>query len=119
MHGVLSGTDRDQTWLLWLYAVTVGDGCRRGGSCGSEAETDARRSDSGSATAGGAVLAVLGLAAVPQQASTPTASSRVGNAIPELAGDLERNDRGQRIRHRLDPGHGELGATFRIDLLTG
>ena len=23
VHGILSGTDRDESWLLWLYALTV------------------------------------------------------------------------------------------------
>lgn len=115
-HGALSGTDRNQTWLLWLYAVTVGAvacaaAVRFGGG------NRPRRLGFGLATAGGAVLAMLALSAVPQQASTPTASSRVGNAIPELSGDLSGTiaDNGSGIVSIR--GTVSSAATFRIDLL--
>ena len=57
----MAGTDRDQTWLKWLYALTVAAvviaaALRFGRAPG------ARRYGIGIALAGGALLAVLGLA---------------------------------------------------------
>ena len=84
---------------------------------GSEAETDLGGSDSGWQPRAGPSLAVLALAAVPQQASTPTASSRVDDAIPELSGDLSGTiaDGGSGIVSIR--GTVSSAAIFRIDLL--
>ena len=65
IHGILSGTDRDQMWLLWLYAVTVAAvACAAALRFGRP--PGGGRLVVGLAAAGGALAVVLGLAAVPQ-----------------------------------------------------
>ena len=68
VHGILSGTDRSQTWLLAVYATTValvaGAAVLRFGRAPTP-----RRLATGLAVAAGAGVVVLGLSAVPQQAS--------------------------------------------------
>ncbi len=88
-HGILAGTDRDQTWLLWLYAVTValvtGAGAVRFGRAPA-----ARRLGLALGVVCGALAAVLGLSALPQassrSASAPKSVART--AIPQLDGNL-------------------------------
>jgi sulfoxide reductase heme-binding subunit YedZ len=118
LHGILGGTDRDQTWLLALYAVTVAAVAgatmvRFGRGSG------ARRLGLGLAAAGGALAALLGLAAVPQQASSSTNTKRVTSTIPEITGDLSGriDDDGSGIVSIR--GTTAARAAFRIDLLTG
>jgi sulfoxide reductase heme-binding subunit YedZ len=118
VHGILSGTDRDQTWLLWLYALTVAAVAvaavlRFGRAPG------VRRFGVGLAAACGALVAVLGLAALPQPASSSASSKRSAVAIPEINGDLagtiDNNGSGiVSIR-----GTAATTSEFRIDLLTG
>jgi hypothetical protein len=116
-HGILSGTDRAQTWLLALYAATVASvavaaALRFGRAPG------ARRLALGLAAAGGALATVLGLAAVPQ-ASSSTRAKRVAVAIPQIAGELTGSidDNGSGVVSIR--GTAAARAAFRIDLLTG
>jgi len=117
-HGILSGTDRDQTWLLWLYAVTVAAvagamALRFGRAPG------ARRLGLGLAATGGAIAAVIGLAAVPQQAPRSTHPKRAVAAIPDIAGTLNGriDDNGSGIVSIL--GTVSSSTAFRIDLING
>ena len=116
-HGILSGTDRQQTWLLVLYGVTVaivvGAATLRFGRA-----PGARRLGYGLAVAGGALVVMLGLAAVPQQASTSTKPTRTTVALPELDGDLTGtiDDSGNGIVSIR--GTAAATSAFRIDLLT-
>jgi len=119
VHGILSGTDRDQTWLLTLYAATVGlvvgsSVLRFGRARGT------RRLGLSLAVASGALAAALGLglASLPQQASGSTREKRSDTSIPELAGPLRGTivDNGSGIVSIR--GTARSGA-FRIDLLTG
>lgn len=116
VHGILSGTDRDQSWLLWIYAVTVaavaGSAALRFGR-----SPGARRYAAGLAVAGGGLVVALGLAAVPQHASTAKgAVSTAAASVPELNGELTGT---------IDSSDSEIvsikgtaaSATFRIDLL--
>lgn len=118
VHGILSGTDRDQTWLLWLYALTVaavaGAAALRFGRA-----PGASRFGLGLAVAGGALAAVIGLAALPQQTSSSTPAKRAAVSIPEingvLSGTIDNTGSGVvSIR-----GTAAATSAFRIDLLTG
>ena len=120
VHGILSGTDRHQTWLLLLYAVTValviGAGTLRFGRAPAP-----RRLGTGLVAAGCALAAVLGLSALPQHASPPKQSpARTVVAIPELRGSLSgtiEQDSGSGIVSIR--GTAASRSAFRIDLLTG
>ena len=119
VHGILSGTDRHQTWLLVLYAVTVASVAGAVALRFGRAPT-AHRLGYGIATAGGALLAVLGLAALPQQASSstsPTAATAATAPAPELSGDLTGtiDDSGSGI---LSISGTAATSAFRIDVLT-
>jgi len=118
IHGILSGSDRDQTWLLGLYALTValvaGAAALRFGRA-----PGARRLRLGLVTTGGAVAAVLVLAALPQQASHSAQPKRAAVAIPEITGNLSGtiDDNGSDILSIR--GTAASASAFRIDLLTG
>jgi sulfoxide reductase heme-binding subunit YedZ len=118
VHGILSGTDRDQTWLLWLYALTVatvaGAAALRFGRA-----PGARRFGVGVAVAGGALAAVLGLAALPQQASSSTKATRAAVAIPEIKGDLSGTIDNNGSGIVSISGTAASTSAFRIDLLAG
>jgi len=119
VHGILSGTDRHQTWLLALYAVTVtlvvGAGALRFGRAPAP-----RRLRTGLAVAGCALAVVLGLSALPQHASPSKSPARTVVAIPELRGTLSgtiEQDTGSGIVSIR--GTAASRSVFRIDLLTG
>jgi hypothetical protein len=116
VHGILSGTDRDQVWLLWLYALSVaavaGSGALRFGR-----SPGAKRYVAALAATGGAAVAVLGLSRVPQPASsTKTTTRATAVALPSLRGTLsgtiESND-----SEIVSISGSAASATFRIDLL--
>ena len=120
-HGILSGTDRGQAWLLAVYATTValvaGAAVLRFGRAATP-----QRVATGLAVAVGAGVVVLGLSAVPQQASSSKASTsgrRRSDTVPDLNGALTGT---------IDQGDGSgivsisgtaASRSFRIDLLTG
>ena len=119
-HGILSGTDRGQVWLLAVYATTValvaGAAILRFGRAATP-----QRVATGLAVAVGAGVAVFGLSAVPQQAAGSKASTSVAaaNTVPDLNGALTGT---------IDQGDGSgivsisgtaASRSFRIDLLTG
>lgn len=116
VHGVLGGTDRDQQWLAWIYAFAVAAvaglaAMRFGRSPG------AKRYTAGLAAAGGGLVVALGLAAVPQHASTARgAVSEATVSVPELNGELtgtiNRSD-----AEVVSINGSAASATFRIDLL--
>ena len=118
VHGILAGTDRDQAWLVWLYALTValvaGAGAVRFGRKAAPSRLGVTLG-----AAGGALVAVLALAAVPQQASTSKGSPRSAVAVPNLRGSLSgtiQNDGTGIVSIR---GTAVSSSAFRIDLLTG
>ena len=120
VHGILSGTDRDQTWLLWLYARDRRGRRRRRGA----ALRTCTRGESGSAPAWRRRAArSLPCSGSQQCRSRLRARERGGDAptcaIPELSGDLTGTIDRQRLGDRLDQRHSVGPATFRIDLLTG
>jgi hypothetical protein len=119
-HGILSGTDRGQAWLLAVYATTValvaGAAVLRFGRAATP-----QRLATGLAVAVGAGVVMLGLSIVPQQASSSKASSPVvaSTTVPDLNGTLTGT---------IDQGEGSgivsisgtaASQAFRIDLLTG
>jgi sulfoxide reductase heme-binding subunit YedZ len=117
-HGILSGTDRHQTWLLVLYGVTVAAvvvsaALRFGRAPG------ARRLGYGLATAGGALVVVLGLAALPQQASTSATPKHTAVVLPELNGKMTGTIDDTREGIVSISGTAASRSAFRIDLLTG
>ncbi len=119
VHGILSGTDRQQTWLLVLYGVTVaavaGAAALRFGRAPAP-----RRLRAGLAAAGCALAAVLGLAALPQAASPSKSQARAVVALPEIQGSLSgkiEQDNGSGIVSIR--GTAAARSAFRIDLLTG
>ena len=98
VHGILSGTDRSQTWLLAVYATTValvaGAAVLRFGRAATP-----RRVATGLAVAAGAGIVVLGLSALPQQASSvedlhrPSPRRRPFPISAErLTGTIDRSD---------------------------
>jgi sulfoxide reductase heme-binding subunit YedZ len=118
VHGILAGTDRDQTWLVWLYALTValvaGAAALRFGRSAAP-----RRVGVTLGVAGASLALVLGLATLPQQVSRSKVSARSAVAVPELKGSLNgtiENDRSGILSVR---GTAARSAAFRIDLLTG
>ena len=119
-HGILSGTDRGQVWLLAVYATTValvaGAAILRFGRAATP-----QRVATGLAVAVGAGVVVFGLSAVPQQAASSKAptSAAAANMVPDLNGALTGT---------IDQGDGSgivsisgtaASRSFRIDLLTG
>jgi hypothetical protein len=119
VHGILSGTDRGQTWLLVLYGATVAAVAGAAALRFVRAPA-ARRLGYGLAAASGAVVVAFALAALPQQASTSAAAApkRAAVALPELNGDLtgtidNSGDGIVSIR-----GTAAATSAFRIDLLT-
>lgn len=117
VHGVLSGTDRDQTWLLLLYTATVAVVAvalvlRFGRASGL------RRAGFGIAAVTGALVSVLGLASVQQPSSSKSQKGRPVVA-PEIAGKLAGRieDNGSGIVSIN--GTAGTGTSFRVDLLQG
>lgn len=117
-HGILGGTDRSEPWLLLLYGTTVAVvagamALRFGRAAG------ARRIGVALAAGGGALAVVLGLATVPQQASSSTSATGGRGSTPRLAGDLSGRitDNGSGIVSIS--GSATSSGAFRIDLLTG
>jgi sulfoxide reductase heme-binding subunit YedZ len=88
VHGILSGTDRDQAWLMWIYASTVA------AVIGSAAlrfsrSPGARRYVVGLTFAVGGVVLALALSAIPQRASSAEGSETAAAAlVPEIRGAL-------------------------------
>ena len=121
VHGILSGTDRSETWLLAVYATTVamvaGAAVLRFGS-----EPTPRRLASGLAVGAAACALVLGLSALPQQASTPKPSSTTATvaSIPDIngaiTGTIDQSDGSGIVSIS---GTAASQSSFRIDLLTG
>ncbi len=117
VHGILSGTDRQQTWLLVLYGLAVaavaGAAVLRFGRA-----PNARRLGQGLVAAGAALAVVLELSALSQQASPPKQVARAAEPVPEIKGDLsgkiERSDSGI----LSISGTAASNSAFRIDLLT-
>ncbi len=114
-HGILSGSDRDQMWLQWLYAAAVAlvagaATLRFGRSAGASGY------GKGIAVAGASFLAILGLAAVPQpspkSASTATPAADVPAIDATLQGTIESG--GSSV---LTISGSAGTASFRIDLL--
>jgi len=119
VHGILSGTDRSEGWLLAVYATTValvaGAAVLRFGRAPTP-----RRLATGLAVAVGAGVVLLGLSAIPQQASSSKTSSTTvaATAVPDLDGALTGT---------IGPGDGSgivsisgtaaSQSAFRIDLL--
>jgi len=120
VHGILSGTDRSQTWLLAVYATTValvtGAAVLRFGRASTP-----RRLGTGLAVAAGACALVLGLSSLPQQASKSKTSTKVAVAVvPDLNGALTGTiDQGEDSGIVSISGTAAAQSSFRIDLLTG
>jgi len=117
-HGILAGTDRDQAWLVTIYAIAVGlvagaSALRFGSAPGG------RRVAVSLGVAAGASAAVLGLSSVPQQASrTSSATRAASDSLPKLNGGLSgtiENDGSGVVSIK---GTAASGSAFRIDLLT-
>jgi len=122
VHGILSGTDRSQTWLLVVYATSVALVAGAAALRFGRAPTP-RRLGIGLAVAGGAAVVVLGLAALPQQKSPSKSATRAAAtvaAVPELNGSLsgtiEQDNSSGIVSIR---GTAASRSAFRIDLLTG
>jgi sulfoxide reductase heme-binding subunit YedZ len=115
VHGVLAGTDRDQTWLILLYALTVAAVAASAALRFGRAP-EAQRLGIGLVAGGAALVLVLGLAVLPQHASH---SKRTAVAVPELSGALRGTiaDNGTGIVSIR--GTADVKNAFRIDLLTG
>jgi sulfoxide reductase heme-binding subunit YedZ len=116
VHGILSGTDRGTTWLEWLYggavALVAGAMALRFGRAAG-----VRRIGLGVATGAAAAAVVLGLATVPQRASSSATPKRPVAAVPQIAGALSGtitngNDGIVTVEGTT------LSSAFRIDLLT-
>ena len=122
VHGILSGTDRSQTWLLAVYATTValvaGAAVLRFGRAATP-----RRVATGLAVAAGAGIVVLGLSALPQQApasKTSTNAAATTTTVPDLSGSLTGTiDRSEGSSIVSISGTAASQSAFRIDLLTG
>jgi sulfoxide reductase heme-binding subunit YedZ len=117
-HGILAGTDRHQTWLLWLYALTValvaGSAALRFGRGAGP-----RRLGVTLGVAGGALVTVLALAALPQPASSSKGTARSAVAVPELDGKLSGRIENAGSGILSIRGTAAASSAFRIDLLTG
>lgn len=120
VHGILSGTDRGETWLLAVYATTValvaGAAVLRFGRASTP-----RRLGNGLAVAAGACIVVLGLSALPQQASTsnPASSAVTVASVPDLSGTLTGTIDRDDSNIVSITGTAASRSSFRIDLLTG
>ncbi len=121
VHGILSGTDRSQTWLVAVYATTValvaGAAVLRFGRAPTP-----RRLGTGLAVAAGACVVVLGLSALPQQASKSKSTSTAATAapVPDVHGALTGTiDQGDGSGIVSISGTAASRSAFRIDLLTG
>ena len=120
VHGILSGTDRSQTWLLAVYATTValvaGAAVLRFGRAPTP-----RRLATGLAVAAGAAVVVLGLSAVPQQASKSKTSTKTVAARPSPISTALSPARSTRVTARASSRSAAppRRRSFRIDLLTG
>ena len=114
-HGILSGTDRAEAWLLGIYGASVAAVVVAMVLRFSRAPA-ARRVGWGLAAAGGALATVLGLAVVPQQRSSARQTDALA-AIPEISGDLTGriDDDGTGIVSIS--GTAASRSAFRIDLL--
>jgi sulfoxide reductase heme-binding subunit YedZ len=117
VHGIMAGTDRDQTWLVWLYALTValvaGAAALRFGRSAAP-----RRFGVTLGVAAASLAVVLGLAALPQQASRSKTSTRSVVAVPELKGSLSGTIESGSSGILSIRGTAARAAAFRIDLLT-
>ena len=117
VHGIMAGTDRDQTWLVWLYALTValvaGAAALRFGRGAAP-----RRFGVTLGIAGASLAIVLGLAALPQQSSRTKTSTRSAVAVPELKGSLNGTIESGSSGILSIRGTAAQAAAFRIDLLT-
>jgi methionine sulfoxide reductase heme-binding subunit len=117
VHGILAGTDRDQAWLIALYAVTVALVTGAGGwRFGRNAAP--RRAGTAVAGAACALVAVLVLAALPQAASRSGAAAKTAVAVPELNGSLNGTIDQSNAGILSISGTAAAGSAFRIDLLT-
>ena len=121
VHGILSGTDRSQTWLLAVYATTValvaGAAVLRFGRAATP-----RRVATGLAVAAGAGIVVLGLSALPSRHRASKTSTTVAAAttVPDLSGTLDGTiDRSDGSSIVSISGTAASQSAFRIDLLTG
>jgi hypothetical protein len=116
-HGILAGTDRDQAWLIALYAVTVALVAGAGGwRFGRNAAP--RRARTALAGAACALVAVLVLAALPQAASRSRVAATTAVAVPELNGSLNGTIDQSNAGILSISGTAAAGSAFRIDLLT-
>ena len=115
VHGILSGSDRDQMWLQWLYATAVASvagaaALRFGRSAG------AGRYGKGAVVAGASFVAILGLALVPQQSPGPPSTTTTAVEVPAIDATLQ--GRIESAGSEILTISGSAGtAAFRIDLL--
>lgn len=120
VHGILSGSDRAQTWLLVLYGATVAlvavaMTLRFGRSAAPQ------RLGVALAVGAGALALVLGLSSLPQQKS-PSKNKAVVVAVaaPQLNGNLTGTIRQDDASGIVSiSGTAASHSAFRIDLLTG
>ena len=120
VHGILSGTDRSQTWLLAVYVTTVAlVACAAVLRFGRTPTP--RRVATGLAVAAGAGIVVLGLSAVPQASSSTSSSTTVAaRTVPDVDGALTGTiDQGNDSGIVSISGTAAAQSAFRIDLLTG
>ena len=114
-HGILSGSDRDQMWLQWLYAAAVASvvgaaTLRFGRSEG------AARYGKGLAVAGASFVAILGLALVPQRSPRSPSATTTAADVPAI--DAALQGRIESASSEILTISGSAGtAAFRIDLL--
>ncbi len=115
LHGILSGSDRDQLWLQWLYAAAVASvvgaaTLRLGRSAG------APRYGRGVVVAGVSCLAILGLAQVPEPSSKSPSATRRAAEVPAIDAALQGTI--ESAGSQILTISGSAGtASFRIDLL--
>jgi sulfoxide reductase heme-binding subunit YedZ len=116
VHGILSGTDRSETWLLVLYgsavALVAGAMAVRFGRAAMP-----RRLGIGAVVGAGALALVLGLSALPQQASSSAAETAVVASVPELNGNLVGTIDRSGADNIVSISGTAAGSAFRIDLL--
>ena len=117
VHGILAGTDRDQAWLIALYALTVALVTGAGGLRFGRA-TSPPRVGRAVVAAGCALFAVLALAALPEAASPSKRSAQAAVAVPEISGDLSGTIDRSTTGVLSISGTAPAGSAFRIDLLT-
>jgi sulfoxide reductase heme-binding subunit YedZ len=117
-HGILSGTDRDQSWLLGLYALTVV------AVAGSVAlrflrARGTKRYGFAVAVSGGALVVLAGLATMPQPAPSSNAVKPAADSIPQIDGALQGTVVNNGSGVVSISGTAATTIAFRIDLLTG